>query len=146
MITSAGIDLGSHVIHVGIINDRREVIAANHIMIDKLHTPSDLIGVLDELTKFLSANYVDQIVVEKPLVFQGGGFPVLRMVELYTLVKLAAYRIGATIKEVTPSQWRKKVLGKGNANKTEAIEFVKGLGWETSDHNEGEAICIGLYT
>lgn len=144
----AGIDLGQHLIHIGIVekNDySAKVIATCHLSVDKEHLPQDLADLYDRLLKYLTLYKVERITVERPLVFAGRGFPVLKMAELFTLIKLAANRMELDVVQVTPAQWRKKVLGKGNVPKSKAIAACKEMGWNPDDHNSAEAIMIALY-
>lgn len=142
--TSAGIDLGSHIVHLGIVRGGT-VVSAAHFGLDKEHTPQQVAETLKTIREYLAMHQVVNIICERPLVFPGGGFPVLQMAELFTLVKLAANDLGCSFTSVTPAQWRKKVLGSGGASKKAAIEFVKGLNFNPDDHNQAEAICIAYY-
>lgn len=146
MTITAGIDLGSHVLHIGIIrNETNEVLSAAHLTVDKSHDPADVADLYDRLVQYFQINWVDRVVIERPLIFPGKGYPILHMSEMYSLAKLAAHRVGATFIEVTPAGWRKRVFGRGNANKSFALEYCKELGYETKDHNQAESICIGMY-
>lgn len=141
----AGVDLGVHLVHIGVVEPPDYISAAFHLEIDKSHSPADIADMLDRLISLFSISNIDRISIEKPLVFHGQGLPVFQMVELLTLVKLAANRLQIPVTIITPPQWRKNVLGHGHSDKAKAIDFCKSLGWETKDHNEAESICIGFY-
>jgi len=145
MVISAGMDLGSHIIHIAIVNGNEDILGVNHLSTEKEHSPTDLADLADRLVQFLSNYHIDRIVIEKPLVFAGQGFPALKMIELFAIVKIVAFRLNTEFIEVVPSSWRRDVIGSGRAKKADALKKVKVMGWKTKDHNEAESICIAMY-
>ncbi len=51
----------------------------------------------------------------------------------------------AVVMDVPLSTWRKAVLGRGNADKDDALRYAAGLGYHGDDVDLAEALCVAEY-
>lgn len=76
-----------------------------------------------------------------------GRFPAPSLVQASGVVGEAVWDVwGCPVMEATPTVWRLEVLGKGNADKRDALAYAASeFGYFGDDDNEAEALCIAAH-
>lgn len=115
--------------------------------------PGDNLGALDVLAETcwnaVIRTHADVVAIESPI--QGGSRNVRVGISLGMVagaVSVAARQAGASVVLVPPAQWKKAVVGHGNANKEQVAEWLShthpDLHAKATSQDLVDAICIAL--
>lgn len=91
--------------------------------------------------QFCGPNGPDYIVVERPS-GEHRNPPLVEMCGVTRAALFAAWQ--APVFLMAPSQWKKAIIGNGNASKDAYCEWAKDQGYTFSNDDEAAAICIAL--
>lgn len=117
-------------------------------------TPGDNIGALDVLAEttwnVVTTIRAELVVVESPI--QGMSRNVrtgIQMAMVAGAIVVAARQAGAEVILAAPAEWKKAVVGFGNANKADVSTFLErhlpGLYTQCRSQDMVDAVCIALY-
>lgn len=85
---------------------------------------------------------VDYVAIEKPMGRFFNGLRGTYHAECACL--LGAWEAKVTAISYRPTEWKKIVLGKGNANKQEGVDYALELAGEVETEDCADAICIAM--
>lgn len=79
------------------------------------------------------------VIVENPTIVRTD----FRLLTLCGVVMEAIYTAyGCPVLELTVGEWKKEVVGKGNAGKPEVLERARMLGYRGDSQDEADALCM----
>ena len=96
------------------------------------------------LVQMFDEHEVGRLVIERPF-YRGAGDRVYFLNGMAFLTQAIAWRHKIERREVTASQVRKALLGKGRATKGEVMRWARQQGFEVADDNEADAIACLTY-
>lgn len=81
-------------------------------------------------------------IIEGYLLFGPGALALARLGEVGGMVRTMAFRLGAHVVEVGPSQLKRFATGNGSAKKPAMVARANELGADTTDHNQADAFLL----
>lgn len=92
------------------------------------------------LMSMILSKGVNKIVYEIPVIQHTGA--TIMHAKLVSIIEMVAYKNGIDVFPCNPSQVKKFLTDKGNANKELVMEAVKNIGYEGENHNESDAFAM----
>jgi len=116
--------------------------------------PGDNLGAIDVIAEItwntVTSIRADVVAVESPIQGMSRNVRVgIQMAMVAGAITVAARQTGAEVILVAPSEWKKAVIGFGNANKTDVAAFLErhhsGLYANCDSQDMVDAVCIALH-
>lgn len=103
---------------------------------------------MEQIAEVYSNSRPELVVIEKPFIgnkFSKSPLDIARCVERIKIAILLQYP-DAMIVEVSNSEWKKAIVGKGNCKKEETIKFInEKFHLKLKDNNVTDAMALSLY-
>jgi Holliday junction resolvasome RuvABC endonuclease subunit len=146
-VLCVGVDVSTKALAVGGIRADRSITVSRLELDPKARGARRLVGARSTAYGVLSAFAADVavIAVEVPIVGGRANNKELLAVAYVVVEAAQAACPGAIVMDVPLSTWRKDVLGRGNADKHDALWHVEKFGDMGDDHDIAEALCVAEY-
>jgi len=103
---------------------------------------------MEQVAEVYANTRPEMVVIEKPFIgkkFSKSPLDIARCVERIKISILLQYP-DAMIEEVSNSEWKKAIIGKGNCKKEETIKFINNkFHLNLKDNNITDAMALSLY-
>ena len=140
-----GIDTSTKALHVVLLNDDGTIHSQTKISNNLKDLDARIFKMSDDLYSFASIIKVTASAIEAAIFIQN-PMTTIKLSAVVACAKYALHRAGLSIVPVDNRSWKKAIIGKGNAKKTDIMIHAKQVWGDVfSEQDFADAACISLW-
>tara|TARA_R110002020_G_scaffold12392_4_gene45403 strand:+ start:490 stop:945 length:456 start_codon:yes stop_codon:yes gene_type:complete len=140
-----GIDCSSKAVHLAIIDDEEAIVDLKKYGSKAKLAEARFYEILDQVYDDLSIIDISAAAIESAIYIQNAK-ATIAIASVVAGVKYGLHRGGISFAAVDNNTWKRQVLGRGNAKKSDIMDFAVDLwGDRFPEQDYADAACIALW-
>jgi len=140
-----GIDCSSKAVHLAIIDEDESIVELKKYGSKAKLAEARFYEILDQVYDGLSIIDISAAAIESAIYIQNAK-ATIAIASVVAGVKYGLHRGGISFKAVDNNTWKRQVLGRGNAKKSDIMDFAVDLwGDRFPEQDYADAACIALW-
>ena len=140
-----GIDCSSKAVHIAILDDVENLVQLKKYASKEKVAEDRFYEILDQVYDDLSIINISAAAIESAIYIQNAK-ATIAIASVVAGVKYGLHRSSISFKAVDNNTWKRQVLGRGNAKKSDIMDFAVDLwGDRFPEQDYADAACIALW-